>query len=69
MMRTPRAFLVLSTRLMTDLEDWSKEASSRGLLSPDDLKSLQEGADTVKRVTLALPEVAEATVEDPVTSE
>src|SRR5687767_8174720 len=50
-METPRAFLDLSTRLVKDLKGWSEEAATRHLLSPDDLKSLQDAADTVQRVT------------------
>lgn len=68
-MRTPGAFLVLSTRVMTDLRDWTKEASNRDVLSPEDLKSLQEAADTVERVTLVLAETAAATTEDAVRPE
>jgi hypothetical protein len=49
---TPQAFLVLSTRLCTDLKDWITAAHQDGALSESDLGLLEATIKIIERATL-----------------
>jgi len=47
-----QALLELSTRLVTDLKQWSEEATHRDVILPEELTALQAAAEIVDRVTV-----------------